>query len=140
MLYIAVMVFFETAQILLPWTISATVLAGLAGLGIGRLDFALSRRRMVSCVSSLLLTIAIGYIGFFAFPPKPPAPHPDQGLAILVEMPKVNVSADDLQTMLPLHLGISGLIGMVIVASLSGSRGPAVLAPAPVQEVKPESP
>ena len=123
--YLAVVVFFETARILLPWTISATILAGLAGLGVNTLLAPSARfRTAASCITTFVLTLALGYLGFWLIPPKPPPQTPPkqnlEGLVeAMTELPKPDISAEHLRKMLPVHLSIAGIIGAFFVPLVS---------------------
>lgn len=123
--YMLVVVFFETARILLPWTVSATILAGLAGLGVRALVPPSSRfRTAAGFITTIILTIALGYLEFFLFPAKPPPQTPPkqnlEGLIeAMTELPKPDISVEHLRTMLPIHLAIAGLIGAFFVLVVS---------------------
>ena len=128
-LYIAVVVFFKTAQILLPWTITATVLAGLATLAVSRLlRRELGPARLALTLPTMVaLTLCFGYMAWAVKPPRPiPAKPPKEGLGAYVELlftfPEPEMSKDDIRKMLPAHLTVAGLLGGVIVSALAGLR------------------
>jgi len=112
LILLAIAVFMKSAFILFPWTIAATVLAALSGIGLGKL---LGRSRgastVVSVASSVILTFAFGYLGYWLLPPT--APPQKQGLEALLAPPEP--SQQDLQGMFPIHLGISAVLGALVV-------------------------
>ena len=121
LIYIAVATFFVTARVLLPWTIAATITAVLISLAIGYFLPPKLGKKIVplSMGTTLGLTLAVGYAFYLLNPPVPP---PKQAanqdiLKILFTLPVPDIDQADLWNTLPLHLGISGALGAVIVAS-----------------------
>ena len=127
-IYTLVAVFFESARVLLPWTISATIIASLIGLGLGkRFGASWAAQRAAGCIATFLLTIGLGYLGFLLIPPRvrppiPPKPILEALQIALTELPNPNISHDDLWTMLPIHLVISGVIGVLFVSAIMSGR------------------
>jgi hypothetical protein len=121
LLYVLIATFFITARILLPWTILATVLAGLSSLGIGYvLEPKLGKKSvLLSMPITVALTIAIGYLTYLVHPPAPPPKRPQNKdiIEFLFTLPYPDIKQEDLWNTLPLHMGISGLLGAVVVAS-----------------------
>ena len=78
--------FVKSALLLLPWTITAAVLAGLFGMGLGML--AKSPRATgttISVLSSFGLTFGFGYLGYWFI--RPVAPPQKHGWEALLEQP-----------------------------------------------------
>ncbi len=113
--------FVQSALILLPWTVGATMVGALAGIGLGRL---VGRSRatgaLVSVVACFTLTIGLGYLAYALVPPK--APPQKKGLEEIMSMP--TPSQDALWGTLPIHLSISAILGSVIVSRLWYSWSP----------------
>ena len=128
LVYMIVGVFFETARMLLPWTIGATGLSILATYDVGTIWLAKFRPQLpFYALVSFALTMLFGYIGFWLLPPWTPPPEPPKkGLAhlaeVLLEQPKMNINRDALLAMLPVHLAISGSLGAVIAESIVSRR------------------
>lgn len=122
LLYVLIATFFITARILLPWTILSTVLAGLVSLGIGYvLQPKLGKKvTLLSMPITVVLTIATGYLSYLILPPSPPPQRPQSKdvIEFLFTLPYPDIKQEDLWNTLPLHMGISGLLGAVVVASL----------------------
>jgi hypothetical protein len=105
--------FIKSAQILLPWTVGAAVLAGLCAVGLGRLvGGPKARGRAVAALSAFGLTMGFGYLGYWLMPPK--APPQKQGVELMVEMPEP--TQKDLHEILPIHLAISAIISAAIAS------------------------
>jgi hypothetical protein len=114
LILLLVIVFVKSALILLPWTITAMVLAGLSGVALGKLvDHSRKLAAIVGIISSLVLTIAFGYLGYWLIPPT--APPQKQGYEILLALPEP--SQADLRQMLPIHLTISAVLSALVVSS-----------------------
>ncbi len=111
-------VFVKSAAILLPWTMSAAILACVAAVVLGRL---LCRRwgtgAVTVFVSSLVLTFTLGYLGYWLSPPKVPPHVPKQGLEALTEFPEP--SQTDVENALPIHLLIAGVLSGILAIPLS---------------------
>jgi hypothetical protein len=127
MAYLAVVTFFETARILLPWTIAATALAGLLTLAMSRwLRTRLGAARfIVTLPATVALTLGFGYLAWEVKPPSPPPEKPAKhGVEavndFLFTIPEPRITKDRLRSMLPVHLTISGLLGGVIVGAIVG--------------------
>jgi hypothetical protein len=107
--------FAKSALVLLPWTITAAVLAGLCGIGLGRLA-GLSRPigAVLSVVTSIILTLVFGFLGYRLVPPTPPPPK--EGLEALVSAPEP--TRQDIRDMLPVHLCIVAVVGAMVVARI----------------------
>lgn len=113
-LFVIVM-FVKSAWILLPWTITATAVAGLSGLGLARLaGRSRSAGATISIVSTIALTYGFGYFGYWLLPPK--APPEKQGFDQLLQLP--DPGQDVLWQMLPYHLTICAAIGAMVVSRL----------------------
>ena len=132
--YVCVVIFFETARLLLPWTISATVLSCLVVCFLNetrRPEF--KPQWPVYGFANFVLTIVFGYLGFWLLPPyfPPPEPPPEpakKGLerivSELLEPPKLKMemNRDAMFAMLPVHLAITGCIGAIIVEGIVERR------------------
>jgi hypothetical protein len=115
LILLLLVIFVKSAFLLLPWTITAAVIAGLSGIGLGILA---GRSRAsgsaVSVVSSFALTIGYGYLGYWLVPPT--APPQKQGLDFLLQGPEPK--QEDLWQLLPIHLAIVAIIVALIVSRL----------------------
>ncbi|MFT3882785.1 MAG: hypothetical protein QM703_24420 [Gemmatales bacterium] len=113
MILLIAAIFVKSALVLLPWTISAGVLAGLSGVGLGKV---VGRTKVtgatISVLASFALTIVFGYLGYWLI--TPPGAAPKQGLEQLLTMPEP--TQKDLLEMLPIHLVIVGIITAIIVS------------------------
>lgn len=123
--YLIGFVFMGTARLLLPWTISATVLAGLVVLCLIWLFRSQIQRKTLPLIYLLMLglTFGFGYLGWTIKSPSPPPLTPKkEGLTAVLDFfisgPEYQITLDDLWTMLPYHLFVSGLIGGLIVHNL----------------------
>ncbi|MFO0812610.1 MAG: hypothetical protein U0796_05295 [Gemmatales bacterium] len=113
MAMLLMVVFIKSAMVLLPWTITAGVLAGLTGLGLGKLSRGSKSLKLgIGMACSLVLTVVYGYFGYMLI--KPPGAVPRQGIEQLLTLP--DPTQDDLWQMLPVHLAIVGIITAVIVS------------------------
>jgi hypothetical protein len=108
--------FAKSGQILLPWTISAAVLAALVSIGLGKLvGRSRARSAAISVASTIVLTFALGYAGYWLIPPTPPPQ--EQGLEALVKAPEP--TGQDLRQMFPIHLGIAAILGALVMSRVS---------------------
>lgn len=113
LILLSLVIFVKSALLLLPWTGTAVVLAGLSGVQLGKLaGRSQASRAAVSVASSLVLTVAFGYLGYWLLPPA--APPQKQGLQELLEFP--DPTQADLLQMLPIHLAIVGVMGSLVVS------------------------
>ena len=107
--------FVKSALFLLPWTITAAVLAGLSGMGLGRLlKDSRPSGAAVSVFSSFGLTFGFGYLGYWFI--NPLAPEQKHGLEALLDLP--NPTQADLSNMFPIHLGITAILCALVVSRL----------------------
>jgi hypothetical protein len=143
LLMLALASFIKSAQILLPWTVGAAVLAGLSAAGLGRLvGGSKARGRAVAALSAFGLTMGFGYLGYWLMPPK--APLQKQGIEVMLEMPEP--TKKDLFESLPIHLAIAAIISAAIASravypsSRDSNRSPQSkrAASGPAQERAPE--
>lgn len=130
--YVCVVIFFESARLLLPWTISATLLSCLVVCflnEIRRPEF--KSPWPVYGFANFVLTFVLGDMGFWLLPPyfPPPEPLPEpakKGLERMVieslEPPKLNINRDAMFALLPVHLAITGCIGAMIVEGIVERR------------------
>ena len=113
LLMLALVAFAKSAAVLLPWTISAAVLAALSGMGFARLvGGSKARGAAVGGLSCFVLTFALGCLGFWLIPPKAP-PALKRGEEQLFSLPEP--TKEDLKSFLPIHLAIVGVISTTIV-------------------------
>jgi hypothetical protein len=122
-IYALVATFVESARVLMPWTITATLLGGLVTLALTRL----LRPRIgpvrlaVALPATIALTLGFGYLAWAVHPPSPAPPKPKQDIVeFLFTFPEPRVTKEDLFSMLPVHLTISGLLGGMIVSGIVG--------------------
>lgn len=107
--------FVKSALILLPWTITAAVLAGLSGMGLAMLTKkSRATGATVSVLSSFVLTFGFGYLGYWFI--RPLAPSQKHGWEAVLDLP--NPSQADLTNMFPLHLGITAILCALVVSRL----------------------
>lgn len=107
-----VTLFVKSAMILLPWTATSTILAGLIALQLGKwLGRTPRSQAAVAGLGTLALSFAIGYLAYSVRPPGVP-PQP-AGLAALLEAPEP--TAQDLWHMFPVHLAIWAIMAAKIV-------------------------
>ncbi len=107
--------FVKSALILLPWTITAAVLAGLSGMGLGMLaKTSRASGTAISVLSSFGLTFGFGYLGNWLIHPL--APEQKHGLEAVLDLP--NPSQADLSNMFPIHLGITAVLCALVVSRL----------------------
>lgn len=124
MAWMFVAVFMGTAQVLLPWTIAAAVLAVAASLGL--VGWAAAAKKQLSPLAgrfaAFALTFVFGYLGCAINPPNvammPPRDPQAETLQLLI-VPMVRPSQDDIWQLLPLHLAIAGLCAATATALLS---------------------
>jgi hypothetical protein len=115
LIIIGLALFAKSGQILLLWTIAAMVLAALAGLGLRKLaGRSRGSRAAVSAVTTLVLTMAFGYLGYWLV--QPTLPPQKQGIEAILQGPQP--TQVDLQQMLPIHLGIAAILGALLVSLL----------------------
>jgi hypothetical protein len=107
-----VTVFMKSAVILLPWTASSTILAGLAALQLGKwLGLTPGARAAVGAQGTLALTFAVGYLAYWLIPPV--APPEKTSWAALWVVPEP--TAHDLWQMFPIHLAIWAVAAATVV-------------------------
>jgi hypothetical protein len=106
-------IFVQSAVVLLPWTLPAAVLGSVFGFVSAKL---IGRERLtgaaVGVVSSLILTLVIGFLSYKLTPPK--APLQKQGFEALLSPPVPTLQ--DLQQNFPVHLCISAVLSALVVA------------------------
>jgi hypothetical protein len=66
-------------------------------------------------VTSIILTLVFGFLGYRLVPPTPP--HPTEGLEALLFAPEP--TRQDIRDMLPVHLCIVAVVGAMVVARIS---------------------
>lgn len=107
-----VTLFVKSAVMLLPWTATSTILAGLIALQLGkRLGRTPGARAAVGTLGTLALTFAVGYLGYWLLPPA--APPEKTGWAALLEAPEP--AAQDLGQLFPIHLAIWAAVAAKMV-------------------------
>jgi hypothetical protein len=115
LLVLLLLVFMKSAVLLAPWTMTAAILAVVSGIGLGKLVSRSKGSGAVVCVvSTLMLTFAFGYLGYWLLPPTAPPSKP--GLQGLVEGPEP--TQGDLWQMFPVHLAIVSIIGAIVVSGV----------------------
>jgi hypothetical protein len=126
MAWIFVATFVGTAQVVLPWTITAAVLAILAALGIARGGAAqpelAKKLAPVSRLSAFALTFAFGYLGCLMFPPSVaalPQRDPQREMMEALVIPRIRPTQEDLWQMLPFHLGVAGACALTATMVLA---------------------
>lgn len=117
MLFVAVMqiiVFVETAVVVLPWTVTATLVAAILAVQFAKIQGRDSRHRAsIAAIATFALTLALGFLGYAAIPPSAPS-SPDARRAVLWGLPET--TREEVRRMFPVHLSIWALGG----ASVSG--------------------
>jgi hypothetical protein len=117
LLLLFLVLFVKSALLLLPWTLTAGVLAGVAGIGLGKqAGRSRASATAVRVGTTLLLTFAFGYLACWLVPPTAPAPK--QGVEALLEVPEPRQA--DLWQMLPVHLGIVSVLSALVVSQRHG--------------------
>ena len=112
LILLLVTIFIKSALVVLPWTATATVVAGLAAFQLGiRVGRTPARRAAMGALGTLALAFAFGYLGYGVVPPS--VPPPKKGFAELTELPEP--TADDLRQMFPIHLAIWGGAAAMLV-------------------------
>ncbi len=120
-----VLVFVETAWMLLPWTIGSAIVSGVIVVGMS----SWIKRRLVGPnpqlpvfgFASFVGTFLIGYLSFWLYPPTPEPPPPPVKKGLLdtatafLKPPEIHIDRDDLFSMLPVHLSIAATILAFIV-------------------------
>lgn len=113
LILLLLILFVKSALLLLPWTLSAMVLAGLSGVAAGKLATQSEKKGvLIGAATSMVLTFAFGFGLYYFSPPKAPAPN--EGWEILLETPEP--TQEQLQKMFPIHLAIVSVLGAIFVS------------------------
>ncbi len=111
--------FVNTAMILLPWTIPATVLGVLAGFTVGaNAPISVTTRRLMGGFITFVAVLGLGYAGLAIVPPKAPQP-----VAASDPLQLFPLNEKSLSETVPIHMGISAAIGAIgVVIALSAMK------------------
>jgi hypothetical protein len=121
MIVVMVLSFVHSAVALLPWTLSAGVLAGLAAIGFGKLvQHTRQTKALLSVIVALVLTPMLGYLGTWLVPPTIPLPAVRQGgleqLFDSFDRDIAQTRQNNINSMLPVHLVIIAVLVAVVVS------------------------
>src|SRR5262245_9359152 len=111
LVWVAVATFVGTAQVVLPWTISAALMGFGAAMVIAALGSSNPKLAPVVRLSAFGLTLLFGYMLCLANPPTPgpiSQRDPQRELMENLVVPRIRPTQEDIWQMLPVHLGIAG--------------------------------
>jgi hypothetical protein len=126
MAWIFVATFVGTAQVILPWTVTAAVLGIVGALAIARSGAGqpqlAKKLAPVSRLGAFALTFLFGYLGCLMFPPSVaviPQRDPQREMMEALVMPRIRPTQEDLWQMLPIHLGVAGACALTATMILA---------------------